>query len=587
MKIEQFLTYHPDFYKYDPVEGVHWERERTSVIQHTRYVEKIESIERSRPNESDTIKKYRKDNYRQITKAPINKLLTKVPRSLYNSGLKIGTTSKVLNDWLQRKPFKLNSNRVDIKEFWRSCVCVEGIEDPNAVLIAFPYNDINANVPPNEAPVNGGVDKFKHVPIKPRIIPSSSIQFKSDDYDVFIWQEGETEFEETNQPYYFAVDCEAFYRLLPTGKTKDGITYSAQLWAIHGSGFLTEKGEFEPLLPICTMSGIWTKTEDGQHGYNETLIKSAIEYLTDFANRYSDLSIILTRFAHPKEVANDRIDCNNCKGTGKVGVTKSTRYPTGEMTCHVCNGHRIQPEGGPAGTYQRTQRSLDKGNNRPLFEFLHPDPSILQLVYEQTFDILKRAEQELGLHALINTSESGKMGEIRLQPSKDFMQDFAEAFYQNCMGRFLFFVECLLEIDPKKRETPVIQMPITYSTDEPEKVEERAKNTLDALRGEKVLQIIRKENENSPHVHRVWKYALAYCPLLFQEKDCLTFFLEQGVFERNEIRKAYLLPNVVMEYLKVKRALDISEQDFISFADNYLKGKIVEPTIIIENEISG
>lgn len=592
MLVPQFIELFPDFYNQQQERKDLWATVKKQVCNHTRRVSDIDLIRQKRPGEEDAIRDYRTANHRRLTKAAINEMMSKTARVARQSGIDTDRQSNELSSYLARKPFNFLGKRVDIWEWWENEITILGVEDPNAILLSMPYNKRNPFVPPILDEEEGGAPKNQPIDIKNIVIPSERIVFMpTNDYQIFAWKakdkiQVQGAKEGVQSHYYYLIDEENYWVLLPEKKDKKKKTeYRLELWYPHNTGMnfsVNGKDYFERMLPIAGMPGVLTTSESGEFAYKESIINGAIEYYDEFVCRMSDASLIATRYGYPIRVVNDDVACKSCNGTGQVKYIGSDGMAK-MGTCSACNTAGIANDFGPASEIRRKTKGLEKGTSRPLIEYPTPPVAILEMAYQQAFDIFEKGQRKMGVAMMVDANESGVAKNIRLQPSEDFLNTYTSGFFKDLMGSFLFNLECLLQRKVSVRSKPVITLPVSYKVKDYDYLNDQAAKTFHFMRMFLQLNAIEQlhgDNEMTKVVH----WAFCYCPIITNTEEEVQYKLENGVYTRQEVLKRDWMPIVVKEYLKEQQGQGIDEKQFYLFAERFLSAKIVAPVDVVDVE---
>ena len=597
MLVTTFIEQLPDFFNQQADRKAMWATVKKQMINHTRRVKEIDLIRNKRPGEEDAINEYRNNNHHRLTKAAINEMLSKTARIARQSGINTDRQSDELEDYLARKPFWYLNKRVDIWEWWENTITILGVEDPNAVILSFPYNKANPTIPPVEDEKDGGLPKSEKVNIRNMIIPSERIAFMpTEEYPIFSWKpKGQVQVKGAKEgvlgDYYYLVDEESYYVLLPVKKSKGrgkktSTEYELDLWYPHLCGMeykVNKKDYFDKMLPISTMPGVLTTSECGGFSYNESILHGAIEYFDAFIKRFSDADMIATRYGYPIRVVNDDVACKQCNGTGQVRTIHNGEAKMG--VCGSCSNVGIANDLGPSTEIRRKNRGLEKGSSRPLIEYPTPPVQIQELSFDQAFKMFDKGQRKMGIAMLEDSGrgESGITKNYRMQPSEDFLNTYTHGFFKELMGSFIFHLECLLQRNIKQRKQPIIKLPTSYKVKDYDYLNDQAGKTFHFMR--MFLQLNAIEQMHGDEVmSKVVHWAYCYCPIITNTEEEIQYKLENGVYTREDVVKRDWMPIIVKEYLKNRKGDQLDEDNFQAFAKEFLDDKIVRPAAIVEVE---
>lgn len=483
-----------------------------------------------RPNEPERVRDYRVQTTRHLTHEGVKKYLNKVGRIFRSiSVIDDDAVSDDLAEYLDRKPFYFAGKRMGMEDFFYSCVMQTAIEDPNAVLVAFPYNTNNPEINPSAPESEGGHSPNEVIGIKPKIIPSKLLVY--DDEKFLGWvtgvkpvPKGDT-YEDAE--VFMISDEEAWYVVDPVRYAQDDdgrwyVVYDTVLWYRHDGG-----------RPGMRLPGDTKKTVDGE--YNESFLWIYYEYADEFINAFSDSQAVRVRHSYPKIVMAE-VPCpaQGCKG----GYVKKKQYD-GKMInapCSMCNGTGVIRDPGPHDILVKN-KTIEGETLSDVMQYVSPDSAILDFSYNTPFDLLKRGKMSIGLDLLENLSESGVAKEHRLEDLQDQLKVLGDAF-TDVMESYLEQVETLLVINPESRSIPVLKRPEQYTVKSSYMLLEDAKNALASDRITKSMQYFRSAYKGDQVMIRIFDLAHGYAPLFGLEGEELKIRLSVGVYGEKDVIRA-------------------------------------------------
>ena len=271
----KYLIDNPEFYKYEPPIKKIWEQVHVQATAHTQRLEVDPVLDKVRPNEPQMSKDYRQENRRLITKADISRFVTKCQRIFEASGIKLvpESLSEVMRKWLESEPFYYLGQYSELEEYMYRVVLPEAIEDPNALLVVWPYSAYSEE-PPAYPMQLGGHPANEQVPIDVKIIPSSKVVVITE--NVFGWLAGKWLVDKnTWHNYYYFADETFYYRVYPV-KDGSGIKYEWEVWYYHNIQDL----------PLNILPGFLSKYKSAY--YNESVMHGYFEYADEFKARFTD-----------------------------------------------------------------------------------------------------------------------------------------------------------------------------------------------------------------------------------------------------------------------------------------------------------
>lgn len=549
----EFIEKYPKFYKKSPSELPLWEAIYNQAIVHTRRPEPGEEIlllERQRPNENKTIKEYRANNFRAISKEGVDKFHTKVIRILQNSSVSFESASEQLIEWLEENRFSMNGKDYDIWSFFYFYIIPKSFEDANSLLFAFPQH--SDDLTPPALPVSeGGFRPNETIPIVTKVVSHDKIKYIDD--EIIAWYGGEKKFKTREYSFYYIVDSERYYLYEPIEKPDNQVEYELVEWYRHDKGSL-------PLNWVPSR-------ESSRKNYRESFLHPYYEYADEAISRFSDGQAVWVQHAHPKVVLAE-LSCPDCTG----GTIKTTS-PDGKsefVTCKKCDGTGKIKSIAPYDYLVKPKSGIDGQSDIKAIEYVTPPTAALESTFEIPFKLLDKAKKAIGLDVMMDLQESGVAKEYRLEDLQDLLNSFGKAIY-DCMERFMYDIEVLLKPNLRNRVEAKIRRPLSYSLKSPEMLKNEAESALPADRIPSALSYYRAKYSNDPVMQKVYEYAYFYSPLLaMTEQEILNRRNAQVYSEIDIIKRDY----AVMAFIQLstdQNFLNWTQADANSRADSYLE----------------
>lgn len=488
-------------------------------------------LESTRPNESESVRDYRVETTRHLTQEGVKRYLNKVSRIFRSiSVIDEDNVSKQLSEYLNSRPFYFAGRHMGIEDFFYSCVMQMAIEDPNAVLLAFPYNPDNPEVNPAAPEGEGGLSPTKTVGVKAKVVPSELLVY---DNEHFIgWKSGAKMVPKGNamaEANIFTIsDTEAWYIVEPKRyEQAEGrgwyVVYDTKLWYRHDGG-----------RPGMRLPGDTKKSVKGD--YNESFLWIYYEYADEFISAFSDSQAVRIRHSYPKTIMAE-VPCpgEGCNG-GYVKRKDTIEGKYINSPCKICQGTGVIRDPGPHDTLVKA-RTIEGETLNDVLTYVTPDNSILDFSYNTPFDLLKRGKQAIGLDLLEGLNESGVAKEYRLEDLQDNLKVLGDAFTDN-MESFLEQVEALLVVDDSSRLYPTLKRPEQYTVKSSYMLLEDAKEALPSDRVTKAMQYYRNAYKGDPETIRIFGLAHGYAPLFGLSGEELKIRLGTGVYGEKDVIRA-------------------------------------------------
>lgn len=561
----------PDYFKHEPPPKYYWDQVQEQAVPHMRRLERNALYDLARPNESPEISDYRDEVRRDITVEGTWRWMNKVSRIFIENGIVIddATISESLKEWIASGPFKINGKGLTMEQFMYEVILPYMIEDPNAALVPWPtIKDSPEDAPEESLPATDQV-----YPIN-LLIPSAKIVFQNN--FVFSWYAGQWIVERKSDgqvvtaDYFKLVDRENYWIYVPV-KSGDDTRYELRLWYRHEQGRLL----------INTLGGVLVQATEIQRekrkaidlSYYESFLRPYFEMSDEVVVSFSDWQAVRTTHAYPKLVM-DQIPCTNpqCKG-GKVREFGEGGQATGVTSCGTCHGNGYIPNPGPYNVLVRDNNpALDK-TTRPTLEYVTPDSSIVTIVKDSPWEMLRKAKQSIGLDILESVAESGVAKGMRLEDLHDILRPVASNFF-GVISRHLSFVEGLLVITEEARSEPQVRMPNNLQYAPPELLKEQAETALPSDRFKATMDYYSKRYIGDKHTLKTYSLALQWAPIQLNTAEEINTGLAFGAYNTEDLIKkdyAYIIFRDIAEGMEEDQFLLLEKEPAFALADTELQ----------------
>ena len=532
----------------------------TQATRHTTRSDFAELYDISRPNEDSIFKEWRENNIRHITSAPINMFSSMVVRILQHSFVDI---NKLVDESQQEYLDEIYLNRYNYDDFRYQYLIPLSFRDCNALVVEFPYNPNNPDVPLTATAEEGGLRQNEKLATETKVVSSYNIIHYT--YDKLIWKAGQKDVsndpeKSQYEPYYIGVDKEAYWIIIP--RLEEGVTvYDIKDWYAHGKDFL----------PVTEVAGrTTTHTVKGDKKthllnreilYKETFTWQAYEYLDQAIIDFSSDQVNSIRFMSPLLAIDAEIECPTCNGTGVI--TSNSFYAHGkELMCGDCKGTRKINNVGQFSTLKirRSNSEFDKGGTPA--SYITPPTDTLKYGFERWQEVIKMAERTLCVDPLESTgNESGIAKELRLEPKGDLMKDIGKSFINMTEG--IINVKSTLRTDGE----PVlvnIPLPLTYETKTVATLKMEVETAALATRRSKFLKQIEAEFRGDELMIKSYKLAIDFAPLMiYNDEETATALAQEAYDEKDIIRRDFAL----RAYEEILNDQKNSEKTFKEYRD--------------------
>ncbi len=508
---------------------------KRQAMRHTRRMAANPLFDQQRPNEPEIIKKYRNGIKRMLSKDGYDRWCSKVGRIIEGAGLIIDrqTLNENTAEYLATEPLTYMWQYSGIQEYFLRQIIPYCIEDPNAMIVTFPYNPDFPEIPLSRPINEGGLPPNITPAIRLDVIPVEDIIYTDEseflyygfEVDIPWGDAGETKRERVQ----FQWTANEVFIWYPSYNSRYELTYTQELWYLHEFGFL----------PINFMPGRLSISEDGNY-YNESYLHPYFEYADEFSAAYSDVQANRVSHLYPKVVMTE-MPCpgKGCKG-GKVKTINKLGEPD-VKDCDTCSGTGIIKDGGPFSVIvQKASTGMDgEAKNANPYQYVTPPTEVFNIAWEKTFELLERGKRSVGLDLLLNMNESGVAMEHRLEDLEDLLKDFAGALIDT-MEVCLECMDALLNVNPESRKAPKIIRPKKFDIKTALGHKMDYDNTLPFDRYNSALTLIQNKYRGDDVKSKVYKEAFKYAPELLLSEQEFSVRLASGIYQTiNAIKRDY------------------------------------------------
>ena len=560
-----------------------WNEVFMQAIRHTRGFGVSDLLDVQRPHESEYVKEYRLANIRHITKEGAVKFNDKSARIIKESNYNVTNVSADLSAWIDKTDFLLgNGDTTSLNEWFARFVLPSSYEDPNAILVAFPYNPSNPSVQPSASVEDGGLLQNESIAVIPIVVPSCDLWYVGD--NVFSWRGGfmDVKVGQDNKvahPWFFICDRDAYYQYLPVSYSqKTGrIVYELFLWYRHDTG-MDETKE----LPLNILGGTLSKDTKTTRTFYESFMQPFFEYGDEALIIFSDWQSVRVRTAFPVRELVEQ-PCKSCGGQGKTHITDPDKGMV-YVSCSGCSGKGYTSSLSPFDDIiVDSNKGFDNKNiDRPSLRYISPPLDAQQELSKDWKDMRERALKSINLDLLEATVESGEAKKQRLQDLQDMLLKIGGNMFDT-MERLLWHVECLLVPNRANRQMPVIIVPISYDIKTEEMLRDEAIDAHTSDRFTSIMQMVHRKYAGDTDLIRVKELALMYAPLLMvQSVQELQLLLASGAYNENDLIKRDRVESVLIDLSKRMDLKELSNDAVFALVDAALDRYLKEPVIIVD-----
>lgn len=562
MTAQEFVVKDPRFFEKENELASTWQTVASQARHHSSRDNRNILFQKARPGEEDTIREYRHQNDRLLTKEGVDKFISLSVRIFKNSHIDLsdGTINQQVMEWLETKPFRNLTQRVGLLDYFYTVAYRYAIEDPNCAWVAFPVSrNTFGQAPVKDIGADGQPITNEPVRIESRIIPSRKIILRD---HVFAF-EGEMAIVQIPElkgkggkvveqahgiesAVYYMADEEAWWQYYPIANPKRSdpaeprIIYELRLWYPHASGEI----------PVTNLPGTlsYHLNSSGESvTYFESVLHSYFEYSDEVTQRFSDHQATVLKFNHPKVIMTE-MACSECHGQKFLTIRdphtgrnkESADGNVIKQACGGCGGTGILKDPGPLQTLMiriGPNNTLDKSGIENIYKEIAPPTEAIRSTHNLVFDLLERGKQTVGLDVLGKLNESGKAHEIRLEVVQDKLGDVAE---QSCnsIEKFLEYVTHLLVLNEDEKLEPKVIRPKSLSVKPAELLLQQAKDSPECARLDAYMEYYSVRFRNDPIRIRVYELALGYSALVCLNQDEIETRLAKGAYNIDDVIKA-------------------------------------------------
>ena len=575
--IRALLQTDPDFFRKENETLPYWQDVHDNAVIHTRRGlegDKNKLLDEFRPNEGQLVKDYRTRNERQFTKAGFDMFLSKCMRVIRQCVPNPTTISKPLKVWLEAKPFNYLGEMMDLHSFTLDVILRKSLENPNQLLIAFPYTKSDISLPPNRG--NENVE----VGIKPLVVSFKDIRYMNDDCfsisgGMVELSNGETTSEEE---LYFSADSTHWYQHIPKyikkGKA-NVLAYDTIVWYKHNTG--------ENLLNF--LAGEYTCSRDDEHDYLVSFIESYFNFANAAKEAASDEKIVHLRNSFPiAEIKPTKCHVKDCYD-GKIGHAE-------DKPCRACEGKgwTLYPKGPAAALISEDGPDImedGRTSSKPSIQWHMPPLDYSKAALDRVWTFIDKAYQSIGMKMFSNAGASSSGDALRewQVDELDKLARVTSSLYST-VDRFLYQCECLLVRVDGNRIRPRHIVPERMGIVDLEQLKVEAESALpeDKLQSHKLYHS--KKYRDDPVMSKGMNALLCYSPVLTASLEEIELMMAKNVCTKDDIIKKQWASIALDDVIENNDISDMSKSDIHKAMDTWFidKGLIVEKTEIYEEE---
>lgn len=512
------------------------------IVQATRHCTRsdmTELYEISRPNEEKVFNAWRNSNKRNITVSAILKFKMLLVRVLQSS---------------------LKEFDVDIKNFFTFVyddLILLSLYDPNAIIVIWPYNPDKEKLPLVVPVEEGGFAQNLELGVKIQVLNYDKIVNKTDEFVIFY--AGTIKIKDDDYKYYYGIDKDNYYIILPELTEKKELIYKTSIWYSHNLQYL----------PIAEIPGFKT-----QENYKESVAWGAYEYLDEVVISFSSDQVNRIRHVQPKLVVNADLVCTTCNGS-----RQETLISNETITCRTCKGTGTLSEVGEFTTINiRGRNEFDRANSNPIYYV--NTPGNIEYTFSIWEKLLDKADKQLCTDLLEGTgNESGIAKELRLEPRQDLLKMYGEQFCTMIND----IVNSYNAIKNNGKDKINLVPPEYYSSQTPEMVEYQIANSPISERQIKYLELIKikyRGDEIRKYIHSL---ALVYAPLFLYKTDEIDVVINNGAYNEQDIIRRDFALYVLSELITSEKDMKTPLKILFDKADQKLRDLGKLPVPIDEN----
>lgn len=540
------------------------------IVMHTsRYKdgEFSEAIEATRPNENDRLKEYRRKADRQITGSGFREFLSKCNRIIRQSNLSRNGISDELKSFVDSKPFTDNGENLSLESYAIDVILRQALGySPNQVLVAIPVNPNDRSVFPIKMELN------EQMGIEPMLIPHENLRYG---FGNLFFTIGKVKIKRgqgtANVEAMMGADNTHWYYFHPyyekSGARID-LKYKMIPYAVHNTG--------ESLMNF--LPGERATSKDGRISFKESYLKSYFDFSYYAAAAISDDFVLRSQYTYPiTEIS--PVVCKSCEGTGYKDKKKSN----GECQACAGQGYKVWPSLGEAIVNDPNEEGLgDEQKQIDRVKFYNPDIRYAETSFKTWQDLVTLAKQSIGLDLLNGTgNESGVAKDLRMETLQDKLSKIAAGLYE-CIDRFLWQCECILQPHEDERIRPVTVIPQKLSIKDTNTLKEEAENALPENRIVAHREYYASKYMNDPLMLRMHELLLDYSPIFVTPQDELNVLIAKNIIGADDLTRKLYATQAIEAVIDDMDIHNNSSEDIFAAMDDWLisKGLIADEVVI-------
>lgn len=322
------------------------------------------------PREEQVTRNWRYSQYKPLTKAPFQRLITVISGLIYQeSNHVISVDNENDNKYLEEGNFE---EKNDFLSLFKNIFLHALLEDPNGFVVVLPKKAGYEQTDKNKALEVS----FQYV----RIV------------DVLHYDEDNLVFKTKDGKYAYWLNTQDIIRFVKTDKGE----WEQEKDVVTNNGFYAHKFGF---VPAIKLGGIYNNI-----GYFESYLANAIPIADEYISSYSSEQLIDKEASHPY-IQQATVDCPTCNGTGRMQeiVDVCELYPQGtrQVECGTCRGKK-QISINPAERYEVPTDQMDKD----MIRIINPNISVNQYHHDKNKNIMADILDALNL-LRVDEAQSG------------------------------------------------------------------------------------------------------------------------------------------------------------------------------------
>lgn len=415
-------------------------------------------INERRPNESETIKDYRRKIYVPITKRTVSKVfssLEKIRRSQdwniqYDANAVSSRIAKgeTLEDYCESKYPHFTS----ITNWAFSVLLRKYLIDANGIVAVVPES-----IPAGNTEYIRPVAKFFESDQIVYYVEGECVVLKSRDTSTY-YTHGGRRVNNGGSIYYVLTKYEyARYEQISAKEFTDADVYP------HGIG----------VLPAFKVGGLYHSRRNNDTIF-ESRIAGMVPSLDEAAREYSDLQAEILQHIHSEKYVFANTDCPVCNGSGREYVTETDEKDGSEhkttQVCHHCHGRGSVTNVSPYGEYVISAAKFgEQALPTPPIGYVQKSPEIAKFEDEHVRQHIYDALAAINMEFLAETplSQSGTAKAYDKDELNNFVNAIAEDIVRILDNVYYFINEYRYGVlipseDERKAMLPKINVPTKY-----------------------------------------------------------------------------------------------------------------------------